>query len=116
MLTNGDKLKYLHNLFKDDELIFHHIEIEGKYFELEDALNRIERESNPISRQQQAYREPHASQIETLKENTTSRTEALNELNPYILSHFQPVLPRHRNEDTKTTFLKGAINGFNLAM
>lgn len=58
-----------------------------EYFILDEMISQIERQINPISKQNHTYRVVQSSCIETAERRTTSKIEALDNFNSYLLNH-----------------------------
>lgn len=110
-MTDDQKLCYFHHLFRDDALVFYQNYVEGKCTSFNEAVKRIEDEFNPLSRQIQVYRSLRSLSFQTFADKTSSLTEALDKLNSFILNKANQVPAHHRNEETKTEFLRDAITG-----
>lgn len=107
-LSNSESLDYLHYLFKDNALIFYQDQIEGQYHDFDRAIDRIEEEFNPSSRQYQLYRTMRSLNIKTFSQN--GLTEGLDKLNQYILNNSSRIPIQYRNDTAKMEFLRDAVS------
>lgn len=109
LLNEEQKLNYLYYLLKDDALTSIQNEIEKKCSTLQDAITETENEFSPQTQQKQMYRELKSLDHEIFQKDYRSPSAAFSKPNSQILNNAHQNLKHHRNEATKTDFLRDAV-------